>query len=234
MRKWLTILSITMLIGVLAACGSSEDKEAEEKPAGEVEELEEVEFSDDELAPEDDVVLKIDGKEIKGEEYNRLYRNSKIIKSANQQLGDLEEVKQDTLDLIIFETILTQDAADKGIEVTDEEFDEEFSFIKEENSEGLENLLEQFQMTEDDFKEELRYNILSQKYIESEFSDVEITDEEVESVYNELKEEDSEKLPPLKDIHENLKAQLKEQEINERVTEHIDELIKDASIEQNI
>lgn len=233
MRKWLTILSVTMLIGVLAACGSSEDKEVEE-PAGDVEELEEVEFSDDELAPEDDIVLNIDGEEIKGEEYNRLYRNSKIIKSANQQLGDLEEVKQDTVDLIIFETILTQDAADKGIEVSDEEFDEEFSFIKEENSEGLENLLEQFQMTEDEFKKELRYNILSQKYIESEFSDVEITDEEVESVYNELKEEDSEDLPPLKDIHENLKAQLKDQQINELLTEHIDTLIKDASIEENI
>lgn len=224
------IVSVALLVLALAACGSSKDKEEKE---AEPKELEEVEFTDDEFVPDDEIVLNIEGEEIKGEQYNRLYKNNKIIKSANQELDDLEEVKKDTIDAIVYQTILTQDAASRGIEVTDEEFDEEFEFIKEENSEGLEMLLEQFQMTEEAFQDELRYNILFQKYTEAEFSDVEVTDEEVESIYDQIKK-DSDNVPPLKDVYENLKAQLKDQRIQELVTERIDQLIDDASIEKLI
>src|SRR5699024_11004884 len=144
---------------------------------------------------------------------------------------NLDDVKQDTIDQIIYQTMLTQDAANKGIEVTDEEFDEEYNFIKEENSEGLELLLEQFQMTEEAFKDELRHNILYEKYIETEFDDVEVSDEEVEEVYDELTEE-SENIPPLDEIRENLELQLRDKQIQELVTKRIDALIEEATIEE--
>lgn len=234
MQKKLMIVSIAMLLLILAACGSSKDKESEqESEPKEPKELEEVEVSEDEIVPEDEVILEIEGEEIKGEQYNRLYKNTKIIKSANQDLNSLEDVKSDTIETLIYQTVLAQDAKSKGIEVTDEEFDEEFNFIQEENSEGLETLLEQFQMTEESFKDELRYNILYQKYTEEEFSDVEVDDEEVEAVYDELKEGEDD-LPPLKDVHENIKGQLKVQKVDDLLTKRIDELIEEFTIEQHI
>lgn len=235
MKKWVTIVSIAMLVLVLAACGSSKDKEVDKEAVEQAPpmELEEVEITDEELVPNEEIVLEIEGEEITGEQYNRRYKNTKIIKSANQQLDDLDEVKKDTMDAIIYETILKQDAESKGVEVTDEEFDEEFDFIKDENSEGLELLLEQFQMTEEGFKDELRYNILYQKYAEAEFSDVEVEDEEVESIYNELKE-NNEDILPLEEVQEDLKEQIKGQKIEELVVERMDKLISEASIVENI
>ncbi|HLR14276.1 MAG TPA: SurA N-terminal domain-containing protein [Bacillota bacterium] len=226
MKKWLVAVTIFMLTLALVACGSNDDKE-ETTPK----EPEEVEVTDEERVPDDEVILEIDGEEIKGTTYNHLYKNNKIIQTANGTLDNLDDVKQDTIDQIIYQTMLTQDAANKGIEVTDEEFDEEYNFIKEENSEGLELLLEQFQMTEEAFKDELRHNILYEKYIEAEFDDVEVSDEEVEEVYDELTEE-SENIPPLDEIRENLELQLRDKQIQELVTKRIDALIEEATIEE--
>lgn len=228
MKKWLIAVAISMLMLSLVACGSKDEKE-EATP----QEPEEVEITDEERVSDDVVVLEIDGEEIKGTTYNRLYKNNKIMQNANGTFSSNEDVKQFTIDQIIDQTILTQDASDKGIEVTDEEFDEEFNFIKEENGEGLELLLEQFQMTEEDFKNELRHNILYQKYIESEFDDVEISDKEIEEVYEGLDEE-NDNIPPLDEIRENLELQLKDKQIQELVQKRVDELIEKATIEKYI
>lgn len=217
-----------MLTFALVACGSKNEKE-ETIP----QEPEEVEITDEERVSDDEVILKIDGEDIKGTTYNRLYKNNKIMQNANGTFDSNEDVKQFTIDQIIDQTILTQDASDKGIEVTDEEFDEEFNFIKEENAEGLELLLEQFQMTEDDFKNELRHNILYQKYIESEFDDVEVSDKEIEEVYEGLDEE-NDNIPPLDEIRETLELQLKDKQIQELVQKRVDELIEKATIEEYI
>lgn len=226
MKKWLITVTIFLLMLALVACGSKDDEE-EVTPS----EPEEVEVTEEERVPDDEVVLEIDGEEVKGTTYNHLYKNNKIIQSANGTLDNLDDVKQDTIDQIIYQTLLTQDAANKGIEVTDEEFDEEYDFIKEENSEGLELLLEQFQMTEEAFKDELRHNILYQKYIEAEFDDVEISKEDVQEVYDEIKE-DSENIPPLEDIRENLELQLKDKQIQELVQKRIEALKEKATIEE--
>ncbi len=218
----------------LVACGSlkDEDEEVQELPIQH--DMEEVEISDEEIVPSEEVVLEVEGEEIKGDEYNRTYKQTKIfLSSMNEDISDLDDIKEKTLETIVHQTLLIQDALNKGIEVTDEEFDEEFETITDGNEDALTIYLEQYQMTEDAYKEQLRYSMIYRKYVEQEFSGVDVTDEEVESVYNDLKEA-NENISPLSDIREELKQEIIDQHVREEVTKHIENLTDEAEIIEHI
>lgn len=61
MKKWLKTAVLCMLTFALVACGSKNEKE-ETIP----QEPEEVEITDEERVSDDEVILKIDGEDIKG------------------------------------------------------------------------------------------------------------------------------------------------------------------------
>lgn len=218
----------------LVACGSSKDEDEEVQELPIQHDMEEVEISDEEIVPSEEVVLEVEGEEIKGDEYNRTYKQTKIfLSSMNEDISDLDDIKEKTLETIVHQTLLIQDALNKGIEVTDEEFDEEFETITDGNEDALTIYLEQYQMTEDAYKEQLRYSMIYRKYVEQEFSGVDVTDEEVESVYNDLKEA-NENISPLSDIREELKQEIIDQHVREEVTKHIENLTDEAEIIEHI
>lgn len=232
MRNWLIYMSVTLVAIVLVACGSNEKEKAQELPIES--EIEEVEISDEEIVSDEDVVLEVDGEEIKGDEYNRTYKQTKIfLNSMNEDISDLEDIKEKTLETIVHQTLLVQDAVSKGIDVTDDEFNEEFAEITDGNEDALALYLDQYQMTEEGYKEQLRYSMIYRKYVDQEFSGPEVTDEEVESVYEDLKEA-NDNISPLSDIREDLKQEIINQHVREEVTEHIDNLKDEADIIEHI
>lgn len=238
MRKTIVYISVLVFAMVLAACGSSDKEEATKDDGEEIElqqpEIEEVEITDDEIVPDEDVVLEVEGQEITGDKYNRSYQQTKVFfNNMGEDTDDLDYVQEKTLETIVYQTILMQDAADKGIEVSDDEFDKEFKEIKDENDEALDVYMDQFQMTEDSYKEQLRYSMIYEKYINEEFPDIEISDEEIEEVYEEIKE-GREDVPDLKEVREELKYDLVDQRTQQLVTERMDKLVEKASIKEHI
>src|SRR5699024_4363029 len=65
-----------------------------------------------------------------------------------------------------------------------EEKEKEFKKMKEENSEALETLLEQYQITEDGFKEQLRFELIMDEFL-SKTIDVDVSDDDVKEFYEE-------------------------------------------------
>lgn len=232
MRKFLMlIVAISLLIGLVACGGKSDETTNNDEEL----ENETVEFTDDEKVNDDQVVVTINGTDIMGTEYNSIYMQTKVrMHRFRQDVSDLDLLKEQTLNILIDQELLSQDAERIGIEVSDEEVDKQFTDAKEEaGDDQFTTFLEQYQLTEEDFKDQVYFSILHDKYLESEIPKVEVTDEEVEKIYEELKKQ-NEEFPDFDEIADRLKLELTMQKEQEKLQEKINELRDEAEIEKMI
>ena len=181
---------------------------------------------------EDTIVANINDVEVTGEMYNLIYVQTKIqLDQSGQDISNLEYVKELTIDGLINQEIVRQDAKKVGIVVTDEELHSEFEAIKSDNEERFQAFLERYHLTEQAFKDQLLFALTHDKYIESELPPIEVTDEEVEEAYDEIKK-DNEDIAKLEDVEEQLKTEMIIQKEQESLQKRIEELKEQASIEK--
>lgn len=240
MRKFLMLITLCLAV-TLAGCGSKADdtKNNDQQQDNDI-----VEVTEEEIVSEDLVVAKINGTEIVGDEYNSIYVQTKVrLHQYRQDVSDLNLLKEQTLNTLIDQELLRQDANKVGITVTEEEVQEQFDEVKGEVSEEhYTEFLKQYQLTEDEFKEELYFAILHEKYLESEIPAIEVTNEEIQEVYDQLKEnsennkdnENNEEFPDYEDIADQLKLEITMQKEQEELQAKINELREAAEIEKMI
>lgn len=111
-----------------------------------------------------------------GEDYKS---NEEAMESFNQQ-------KRDYLDYIVEGEIFVQKADEMGITASDDEVQVELQELMNQfdSEEAYEEALKQSGMTIDDIKEQLAENIKINKVIDSLFSSIEVTDEEIKEYYD--------------------------------------------------
>lgn len=171
------ILACTMMIG-LTACG---------KPEG--------------------VAAEVNGEQISMEDYQKEYaavRNSfvidqgagdpAILKEALPNMGNVtieEYLREMTLENLIKERIVIQDAEKYGVKVSDEEVDNMYNNTME--SAGGEQLfiaeLKKQGLTPEFFKNFLKKKIMIQKYYEEKMKDITPNDEDIKKYYEEHKDD---------------------------------------------
>lgn len=224
MKKYFLGLFIFLLTINLVACSNDGNGQKSEKEA--------VEISEEEMLPEDEVVAIVNGEEVTGKTYNLVYTQEKMYQSQFEEDIDLDEMKKSTIELVIERQILFQEARKEGIEITDEEASKELERIKEESPETLETLLAQFQLTEEDFKGQLKYELTMYEYM-NRVIEVSVSDEELEEYYEKAKE-GNEDIPEFDEIKHNLRAQLTELKTQEAFQEKIKEAKSNAKIDKKI
>lgn len=233
--KKLSVLSLTFFVIImLAACGNDETKENEntegdtsEQPAAQ----QELEFTDEEKLDEKTPVAVVNGEEISGSDYNPIYTQVKsTMYQYGQDVSNLDMIKDQTVSILVEQTLIKQDAENEGIKVTDEEVQEELVSIKETSGEDqFTTLLEQLQLSEDEFKEQLTGELVTRKYMDSEF-EVEVTDKEVQEYYDQLKEQNGE-IGKLEEVEGQIKDVLTNEKQSEQLRTRIDELKENAEVE---
>lgn len=232
MKKYI-ISSILLLLTIgLVACG---DKQEEGDAANDEENAlapPTVEITDDEKIADDEVVAVINGDEVTGAVYNLVYAQLKLQSSHTGEEVDNEEVKEATVESIIDREIVYQEAKEEGIDITEEEAETEFTTMKEENAETLQTLLDQYQITEDGFKEQLRFEITMNEYLTQEI-EISISDEEVQEFYDEAKAE-NEEIPEFDEVKDQIKANMREEKTILALQEKVDEVKESAEIERKI
>lgn len=234
MKKFI-LVTILIIFSILIVACNDEDKKSETEKAenGAQTETEEgasqVEFLDEERVDADLTVLKVNGEEIKGDKYNSTYTYIKTTMSQQgQDTSDINKVKEEVISVLTQQELIQQDAVNRGIEVTDEEAQEELDKLTEEQ---YNQVLETNNLTEEEFKKQLINDLVFIKYIEQEFK-AEVTADEIESYYNQLKEQ-NEELPELDDaVKGEIEALLKSQKQRELLAKRVSELQEDAEIEQ--
>lgn len=223
MKKW-SLFIVLLLSALLVACG--EEAKKEEK----IEEQSNVPIiSEEEKLPEDEVVAIVNGTEINGVTYNLVYAQLKLYAEQFGQDITIEEIKESTIESIIDRQILLEEAEEIGIVYTDEDIQAELDKIKETNAEGLKTLLEQYQITEAAFAEQLKFELTMEDFIQKEI-DITVSDEEVETEYEKIKAK-NEDMPELVEIRDTFKRNLENAKRQQALQERINEAKEDAEIE---
>src|SRR5699024_3343239 len=221
-KRLLTILLGISLILIISACG---DKEAEK----ENQEMQQVEITDEELIDEKEVIATVNGVEILGRDYNPAYRERKELENFNTDPNeeiDTDKVKEITIDGLVGQELINQETKELGIDVPEEEIEKELDILKEQQGDMIDSLLEQFNWTEEDLKNQIRNDLTNNRYINEKIK-VDVTDEEVKAEDDRMKTR-SEQVPELDEVKENIEVQMIKQKQNEELFKHI-EKIKETS-----
>lgn len=224
MKKGLIVFLSAILVFVLAACGGDKKENTEETTQFEVPE--------DERVGEDEVVAVVNGEEVKGAVYNLVYTQLALHAHQMQKETENDELKEAALTSVIDRQIVLQEAKKKDIEVTDKEAEEHLKKLKEESGDELETLLQQYQISESEFKDQLIFELTLNDYMVKTV-DVDVTEDEIKEYYEKAKE-GTEDIPP----YEEIKLQLEKQLLNDKTLEtfqsHIDSIKEKSDIETKI
>lgn len=102
---------------------------------------------------------------------------------------EYEQLKQEAVDLLVRRAVFEQEAKARGITVTDEEASARLDELKQQYYQGdeakFQQELEQFGLSEEDVLADLRTKLLYEKLFAEVTKDVTVTDEEVQTYYDE-------------------------------------------------
>lgn len=212
---------------IISACGDGNKEEAAEG-----EQPRKVEITEEELIDNEKVVAKVNETEILGSQYNPAYRERKELENFNvapDEDIDTDKIKEITLEGLIGQELINQETEKLGINVKEEEIEEELELLKEQQGDMIDSLLEQFNWTEEDLKDQIRNDLTNNRYV-NEKIEVDVTEEEIKAEYDRVKEE-SDKVPEFDEVKENIKIQMIKQKQNEELFKHIEKIKETADIE---
>jgi len=178
----------------------------------------------------ENVVATVNGEKITKEEVTT---NQQSYVQQGLQISEEQALEQ-----LINQTILTQQAQQEGVMLTDEETESD-----------LENQLLQQNLTLEKYKQQLEQQGISyeeqlQNYKEQltllnylddvlEGENINVTEEEAENYYDWSKQQSEEELPPYEEVESQIINYLQQQKQEEAIKSLVQELRKDADIEYN-
>jgi peptidyl-prolyl cis-trans isomerase SurA len=239
----------------LVACGDNEETEVEteqptEETTDEAAEHPETEApSELSLDTEDipDVVATVNGEDINKDDYVNALESQAMMYSQfgidfNDEEGQamLEELKTVILDGLIDDRLLIQAAED--VEVSEEEVNAELEMAMQQaqigSEEELEQLLEEQGFTVDDIREDFERQIKVQKYIEDQTEAPEISEEELQTAYDQqvemAEEAGAEEIPSFEEQRDTIEAELVQEAQMAQRDQIVAELREDSDIETNV
>lgn len=249
-KKILLIGIIVLSIFALAACGgngdddTSEENGSEEVGQGEMEEPEALDIEDMDA---DEAMLIINGEEVTRGEFDVQFERTKQM--VSQQYGiDLDdednaslipELQHQTIENLIGQRVLTQEAKNKGLEVDDEQIDENIGMLVQQfgGQEGFQEALEADNLTEEDLELLVYEELLISQLFETELNldSIEVTEDEIEDFYAQYEmtmEQQGEEVPPLEEIEEQITMQLQQQKAQEEQQTYVSALMDESEIQR--
>ncbi|MFI8686550.1 SurA N-terminal domain-containing protein [Rossellomorea sp. NPDC077527] len=256
MKKLLTTLLLALLTIGLAACGSDEesqkaddkakteatDKKAQEEQAKKMEEMQKK--MDEQKVEKDKVVAIVNDEKIKGEDFNNVLSQSQM---QYQQMGQdptskdaVKKIKDQTIDSLIGQTLLMQQAEEKGYKATDDEINKQLEEVKKQykDDKQFEEAMKKAGFTMDELKTQIAENIKYTTYVDKEIKVDEVTEDEMKKFYDQYAsqqgKEQAKDAPKFEDVKPQIKTQLEQQKKQEKLVQHVEDLKKNAKIDVKI
>ncbi|MDS9471610.1 SurA N-terminal domain-containing protein [Sporosarcina pasteurii] len=227
----------------LAACNGDEKAQKEEVSEEQVN-VEEIQAKlAEQQVDKNDIVAVVNDEEINGEQYNAVLMS---IQTQMQQSGQdpsseeaAEQIKDQTLDTLVNQTLLLQQAKIEEIKASQDEIEEEYkAFVQQFGDEKtLIEALKQENMDTENLKEQISESIIFRKYQEQVTPIEEVSDETVKEYYEQIAaqtEDGEQELPPLEELSENIKQIIQQEEQQKKLSAHLETLKEDAKIELKI
>lgn len=203
------------------------------------------------------VVATVNGSEITQQELSQNAQVYPIIMTLSRQFRSfaqflmtseagsefLTEYRKYALDNLIEQELQKQKMDELGVEVTDQEIQEQIDSIIENNEQfedekSLEDYLKNNQnMSMENLKGRLRESLRQQKLREEVTGEVEVTEDEITSFYEENKQsytDEEGNVKSLDDVKDQIEGTLKSQKSNEAWNEWLQEVKEEAEIEKKL
>ncbi|WP_044337643.1 SurA N-terminal domain-containing protein [Rossellomorea aquimaris] len=258
MKKLLTALLLTLLTIGLAACGSNEESQkqaddkakTEEKSDGQAQEdqakqMEEMQKKMDEQKVEKDkIVAIVNDEKIKGEDFNNVLTQSQM---QYQQMGQdptskdaAKKIKEQTIDSLVGQTLLMQQADQKGYKASEDEINKQLEEVKKQygDEKKFEDAMKKAGFTMDELKTQIAENIKYTNYVEKEIKVEEVSEEEMKKFYDQYASQqgqgESKDAPKFEEVKPQIKTQLEQQKKQEKLVQHVEDLKKNAKVDVKI
>ncbi|MBD1382852.1 SurA N-terminal domain-containing protein [Metabacillus arenae] len=254
MKKTMYILITGLLAVVLTACGSNEESKNSNKEAKtettqneqqkQEEQMKEMQKKLEAQKVEDNkTVAVVNDKEILGSDYNALLSSSQM---QFQQMGQdptskeaAKQVKEQTIDSLVGQTLLLQEADKKGYKASEDEVKKQLDETKKnfKSDKEFKDAMKKAGLDMNKLETQIADNIKYTQYVEKEIPVDEVTDEEIQTYYDQVSkqgESSGQKPPKLEEIKPQIKQQLEQQKKQEKLTKQVEELKKGAKIDIKI
>lgn len=232
----------------LASCSeeakSTEDDTTQEGTAEEQAAAEEMQAKlDEQLVDNSKIVAVVNGEELKGVDYNAALTSVQV---QLQQSGQdpttketVEVVKTQALNRLVNQTLILQKAKESNLTASDAEIDERYATFEEQfgGEEAMKQALEAQKMDVNTLKEDIAESIIFEKYQEKVLPINEVTYQEVKAYYDQVADQAKaadQELPPIEEVSEEIKGILEEEQQQELLSAHVEELKVDAKIDLKI
>lgn len=190
------------------------------------------------LASNDKPVATVNGTSINKSDYDSSLRQ--LMQMAAQQGASTTDetaiagYKTQAIETLVNGELLRQSAIKEGMKATPEAIDARYKEIEDGigGAEALKEKMGEFGITEKILRRDIENEILIQGLIDSKFSfaDSEVTDKEINELYESLGGEKA-GLPPLKDVRDKVIEQIRLNRQQDAVSKYIEELHDKAEIE---
>ncbi len=236
-------LSLLLLLG---ACSDEDNAESTKEPAvpaeseAAAEPAVDASETDLDLPADGEVVVVVNGEEIKGTVYNSVARQLESSLVAQGKKADDPEVeaqvKEQALNVIVGNILILQDAIEKGHKVDEEVLEQRFEDLKNqfENEEQMIIALERTGFTLDDMKQQLRDQLIYESYLAQEIEGAEVTEEELQETYQGYLDSAEGETPEFEEMKPMILQSLEERNEKQAVYDRIEELREAAEIEVKI
>ncbi len=149
-----------------------------------------------------------------------------LIKELEKQFGE------ETLNVLITQALIWQEAEKQGVAVSNEEVDQEIKQIEGElaaQGQDLNQVLGLQSMTQDELKGQIRIQKLAEELVKKDAKDLEVTDEEVENYFTENRDSFPEDVDA-EEAKTDIRQQLEQQKLNQGIGSWVEALRNNAEI----
>ncbi|PLR69064.1 MULTISPECIES: SurA N-terminal domain-containing protein [Bacillaceae] len=255
MKKMMFTLITGLMAVVLAACGGNEEsKEAKNEDKAKTAEtdqqkeqqkkMEEMQKKlEEQQVDEKKTVAIVNDKEIVGSDYNSVLQSTQ---GQMQQMGQdpsskeaAEQVKKQTIDSLVGQTLLLQEADKKGYKASDEDIKKQLDETKKQfkTEKEFESALKKSGMDMKTLETQIADDIKFRQYVEKEIPADKVTDEEIQKAYDQYAEQGKttgQEVPKLEEVKPQIEQSLQQQKQQEKLAQQVEELKKNAKIEIKI
>lgn len=167
---------------------------------------------------------------------DRVDKNKEVFKQQGANLSDekvLAKINEQTLNEMINEKVLLQNAKKEGITASDNEVSIAYDNLvsKFKSKEDFDKELSALKFTEKSLKENISKQIVLKKYVEknTDIKDITATKEEIKNLYDKYKINQKD-MPNLEEIEKQLENEVKQQKIGVIVEAFIKKIKKETEI----
>lgn len=193
-----------------------------------------------------DVVAVVNGEEIDADEftetYESQYQQATMMQQQSGEPVDEDALKEQVADLLVNNLLLQQAAAEEGIEPDDEAIDKVLEDLAAQS--GLESgdaVIEAFAeqgMSEEQVREDAANQVVIDEYVATATDVSEPSDEELRAQYDQMVEqsqaqgeEAAAQVPPFEEVRDQLAEQAMMEEQNAAISEVLEGLRAEGSVE---